>query len=325
MARLGRNPAKSVKGVPTPNKVTVAIVFYAPDLNGYFKESIEVFSLSLESLYKNSDVDFDLIVFDNNSCQKAQEYLTEQYNNGKIQYLILSDKNVGKVAAMNYLFAASPGEYIAFSDSDIFFHPGWMSKSIEILKEFPDVGTVTGCPIRRKPTYYSNTMKIAKKNNLKIDIGQFIPEEWSKKHIENSGINFDDYIKTISGEDDYRIIFKNISSYANSGHFQFMISKKVANKIMPIPVTGLVGANELLFDEAIDKHYMRLATTERLTEHIGNSLSGHWGNVAKKYNVDTTAKELKQTKRNSNNFIYSNKYVKKLLLAISNRIIRKYY
>lgn len=325
MARIGRNPAKSVKGVPTPNKVTVAIVFYAPDLNGYFKESIEVFSLSLESLYKNSDVDFDLIVFDNNSCQKAQKYLTEQYDNGKIQYLILSDKNVGKVAAMNFLFASSPGDYIAFSDSDIYFHPKWMSKSIEIINNIPDVGTVTGCPLRRSPTYYSNTMKIAKNNNLKIDVGQFIPEEWMKKHWENSGINFNDYIKTISGEDDYRIIFKNISSYANSGHFQFMISKSTANKIMPIPVTGLIGKNELLFDKAIDKHFMRLATTERLTEHIGNSLSGYWGDVAKKYNIHSNNKKFVGSKKGHQNFIISNKYVKKLLLKISNKIISKYY
>ena len=103
-----------------------------------------------------------------------------------------------------------------------------------------------------------------------------------------------------------------------------MISKPIANKIMPIPVTGLVGKNELLFDEAIDKHYMRLATTERLTEHIGNSLSGYWGDVAMEYNIHSNNKKVVGSKKSHQNFIISNKYVKKLLLKISNKIISKY-
>jgi len=37
----------------------------------------------------------------------------------EIQYLVLSDKNLGKGGAWNQIFGGAPGEIIVYSDSDV--------------------------------------------------------------------------------------------------------------------------------------------------------------------------------------------------------------
>jgi hypothetical protein len=48
--RVGQNPAKSIKHVERPLRVTVAAVTYIPFLSGFYAQSLDVLKACLDSL-----------------------------------------------------------------------------------------------------------------------------------------------------------------------------------------------------------------------------------------------------------------------------------
>src|SRR5688500_810179 len=111
--RKGQNPAKFVKDVARPERITAALLNYIPFLSGFHAEALDVLKVCLESMRRDAGLPFDLLVFDNGSCAEARDYLMAEKEAGRIQYLILSAKNVGKGGAWNMILAGAPGEIIA--------------------------------------------------------------------------------------------------------------------------------------------------------------------------------------------------------------------
>ena len=146
--RKGQNPAKFVNQVAKPERITVAVLHYIPFLSGFYAQTLEVLKTCLNSIWENTDLPYDLMVFDNGSCQEAVDFLLAAQDEGRIQYLILSEKNMGKGGAWNVIFNAAPGELVAYTDNDAYFYAGWLSKSVRILEHFPNVGMVTSRPFR---------------------------------------------------------------------------------------------------------------------------------------------------------------------------------
>ena len=62
--RIGQNPAKYVKEVAKPARVTLAVLSYIPFLSGFYSETLEVLKVCLESAGKDPGAEFDLLVFD---------------------------------------------------------------------------------------------------------------------------------------------------------------------------------------------------------------------------------------------------------------------
>jgi len=117
--RKGQNPAKFVKDVPHPERITVALLNYIPFLSGFYAETLDVLKVCLNSIHKDAGLPFDLMVFDNGSCSEVRDFLVSEKGAGRIQYLILSDKNVGKGGAWNVMLPGAPGEIITYTDSDV--------------------------------------------------------------------------------------------------------------------------------------------------------------------------------------------------------------
>src|SRR5512147_696891 len=174
--RKGQNPAKFVKDVPRPERITVALLNYIPFLSGFYAETLEVLKVSLESMRRDAGLPFDLMVFDNGSCAEVRDFLVKEKEEGRIQYLILSERNMGKGGAWNVILAGAPGEIIAYADSDILYSPGWLKRSVELLETFPDVGMVTARPFRTNPEFHTSTRAWAQKNAA-LEEGCFIPWE----------------------------------------------------------------------------------------------------------------------------------------------------
>ena len=138
--RKGQNPAKFVNQVAKPERVTVALLNYIPFISGFYAEALDVLKISVESMREDAGLPFDLLVFDNGSCAEVRDYLVGEKEAGRIQYLLLSEKNLGKGGAWNIMLAGAPGEIIAYTDSDVLFYPKWLSRSVELLESFPNVG-----------------------------------------------------------------------------------------------------------------------------------------------------------------------------------------
>lgn len=69
--RKGQNPAKFVNQVAKPERITVAILNYIPFLSGFYAQTLDVLKTCLGSIWAHTDMPYDLLVFDNGSCQEA--------------------------------------------------------------------------------------------------------------------------------------------------------------------------------------------------------------------------------------------------------------
>lgn len=101
--RQGQNPVKKITTVAKPQRITVAILNYIPMLSGFYANMLEVLKACLGSIWANTDLPYDLMVFDNGSCREVTDALVQMQREGKIQYLILSEKNLGKGGAWNLM------------------------------------------------------------------------------------------------------------------------------------------------------------------------------------------------------------------------------
>jgi hypothetical protein len=274
MPRLGQNPAKFVDHVSAPQPVTVALLSYVPFLSGYYREGLDVLRTCLGSVLANTEAPYDLMVFDNASCAEVREYLRAEHEQGRIQFLFLSDRNVGKVGAWNVIFGSAPGEFLAYADSDVYFYPGWLSRHLEVFSAFPEVGTVTGQPRRQRRTFVENTIRrIADVPEIQVQVGKTIPESWIRDHAYS--LDKDDQVEADLAYDDYLLTSRGVRAYVTAQHYQFVVRTSVARSLVPFRSTRPMGTDVAQFDEAIDaRNLLRLAVSDRLAVHMGNSLRG---------------------------------------------------
>jgi glycosyltransferase involved in cell wall biosynthesis len=326
--RRGQNPAKSIEYVAQPEKVTVAVVTYIPFLSGYYAKSLDVLKVCLASILNHTDQPFDLMVFDNASCSEATQYLSQMHAAQKIQYLVFSDSNIGKVGAWNFIFSAAPGEYIVYSDSDVYYYPGWLPKHLEVFAAFPEAGTVTGLPRRGRRTFYTGTIdQLSSLPDAQFEEGKFIPDQWILDHARSLGKM--DTIQDDLDKIDYRVRRDGVQAYATATHFQFMVRAKTVKDYLPFRSDRPMGDSVAQFDHAInDNKLLRLATADRVVQHLGNTIDQTlFNNLPPGMNLVLEAGAISNLDNSSSSQsrFFQLKPVKWLLHRIYDWIFRLYY
>jgi glycosyltransferase involved in cell wall biosynthesis len=315
--RIGQNPAKFVDHVGKPKNITVALVTYIPFLGGYYSESLDVLKTCLNSILENSDLPFDLMVFDNASCAEVRTFLTDAQRNRRIQYLVLSDKNVGKGGAWNFIFSAAPGEYVAYADSDVYFFPGWLSNQIALFETFPNLGMVTGAPLRIPQEFSSCTIEWAQSNpEAELVRGRLLSWEDYWRHARSLGIETEEEGKALyEANEDVILVYQGKQFFIGAGHFQFVARRQVLQSVLPIPSDRPMGQVRSL-DVAINElGYLRLSTPEWWVLHLGNSLE-----TVEKKHIPRNRASTGMQKRLSNIPI-----IRRSLLWLYNQIFRLYF
>jgi len=315
--RVGQNPAKSIKRVVQPKKITVATITYIPHLKGYYSESLQVLKACLSSLWENTSLPFDLFVFDNGSCPEVKEFLLDAEEKGLIQYLLLSDKNIGKGGAWNIIFQGSQGEIIAYADSDVILYPGWLEHSIEILNTFPNAGMVTGRPLRSPEEYYSKTLEWAQSHDdISLENGNFIQWEIFREHVLSLGITEARAREWFESKLEWRVTYQGVSALIGAAHFQFVTKKNIIQEFLPFNMDRPMGQVRTL-DEMINQAgYLRLTTCEPYVRHIGNKIDG-----TKDYEL---RRELSGKKKTGIRLLEI-PIIKKTMLGIYDFIFKLYY
>ena len=315
--RKGQNPAKFVKDVARPERITVALLNYIPFLSGFYAETLDVLKVSLESMRKDAGLPFDMMVFDNGSCPEVRDFLVKEKEEGRIQYLILSEKNMGKGGAWNVMLAGAPGEIIAYTDADVLFSPNWLSRSVEILETFPDVGMVTARPFRTPPEFYESTLKWARDaERAKLEEGQFIPWETFLEFNLSLGQTEAENKKVYTETKDWRIQYKGVSAMAGASHWQFTAYKSTLQQFLPFDMDKPMGQVRQLDKRMNDAGLLRLMVSDPLAMNMSNTLGYLRGELGKQ-----TVKRKPSFARR----ILELEPIKKMLLAIYNKIFNWYY
>jgi glycosyltransferase involved in cell wall biosynthesis len=313
--RKGQNPAKFVKDVARPEKITVALLNYIPFLSGFYAETLDVLKVSLDSMRKDAGLPFDLMVFDNGSCPEARDFLVSEKEAGRIQYLILSEKNMGKGGAWNVMLTGAPGEIIAYTDADVLFSPNWLSRSVEILEAFPNVGMVTARPFRTPPEFYESTLKWAKQNAT-LDEGQFIPWETFLEFNLSLGQTEEENKKVYAETRDWRLVYKGVTAMAGASHWQFTAYKSTLGQFLPFDMDKPMGQVRQLDKRMNDAGLLRLMVSDPLAMNMSNTLGYLRGELGKQ----TVKRKASFGKR-----ILELSPIKKILLSVYNKIFSWYY
>ncbi len=273
--RIGQNPAKYVKEVARPARVTVAVLNYIPFQSGFYAETLDVLKVCLGSIRQNTGMEYDLLLFDNGSCPEVQAWLLEEHQAGRIQYLFLSEKNLGKGGAWNIILSGAPGEIIAYTDSDAFFYPGWLQRSLELLETYPNVGMVTARPFRTNTEYVTSTVAWAESTpGVTLERGQFIPWEVFLEFDRSLGQSDEEIRAHYDSTQDIRLTYNGVQAIAGASHWQFMTRKDTIAQFLPFSMDRPMGQVKQLDQRMNAAGLLRLMPTQPLAMNMSNTLRG---------------------------------------------------
>jgi hypothetical protein len=279
--RIGQNPAKFVKEVAKPAGITVAVLNYIPFLSGFYADALEVLKVCLESIRASADLPCDLLVFDNGSCEEARQYLLDEHQAGRIQFLVLSEKNLGKGGAWNMILAGAPGDIIAYTDSDAYFYPGWLSRSVQLLETYPNVGMVTARPFRTQEAFYSSTVTWAEgAQAVTVERGQLIPFEVFQEFDRSLGQTDEEIRQHYDTSQDVRLAYQGVPAFAGASHWQFVAYKSVLQNFLPFSMDRPMGQVRQLDQRMNEAGFLRLMVSDPLAMNMSNTLRNAPGGAA---------------------------------------------
>ena len=332
MARLGTNPSRGKTLDFTPPRVTVAVLVYEPNQLGYFQHRLDVTKLTINSIIRNTEKPFELLVFDNGSCEEMVSYLKALHERGQIDTLVLSRQNIGKLNALWRIAHLAQGEVIAYTDDDVYHLPGWLPAHLEILDTYPNVGAVTGFYIKQRVAMSSDkTLEwVAQQEaakNLTVERGQLIPQKWEEEYMDNSGRTLERYQSEVAGLEDVVVDFKGLKAWVSAHHFQVLTPKKVLIEVLSEMLDEgwsdqMMGRMVEMDDRMDAKGYLRLTTYAQAMRLLGNTIDDEVKALAARDSVSTTAAISGDGSEKSSGF-WSNRLVRKLSQAVVNRLYHK--
>ena len=316
--RIGQNPAKYVKEVAKPARITVAVLNYIPFLSGFYADGLEVLKVCLESIRESADLEYDLMVFDNGSCEEARQYLLDEHQAGRIQFLLLSEKNLGKGGAWNMILSGAPGEIIAYTDSDAYFYKGWLSRSVQILETYPNVGMVTARPFRTREDFYTQTVTWAESTpDVAVERGQIIPFEVFREFDLSLGQSEEEIRQHYDTSQDVRLTYQGVPAIAGASHWQFVAYKSVLQPFLPFSMDRPMGQVRQLDQRMNEAGLLRLMVSDPLAMNMSNTLRNAPGQAAKR--------AVNRARASRTTALLDFPPVRRTLLSLYDSIFRWYY
>jgi hypothetical protein len=269
--RIGSNPAKNQVIKATEYLHQVVIPVYIPNQVGYFKDSLSILKLCLQSLFATVHSKTFITVVNNGSCSVVANYIKDLHRANQIQEFI-STENIGKLNAILKGIVGNNIEVVTISDADVLFLPNWQMETVKIFAKVPKAGVVGIVP--QFKMYESNCGNILFDNlfNSKIRftavknkpalIRFYDSLGWDRKYNQdylerNLALKIDDAHIALIG----------------SGHFVATYKKDVFENVVSYIGFKMGGDSEGYLDRLpLDKDYWRLTTQDNYAYHMGNVL-----------------------------------------------------
>lgn len=263
--RTEMNPNRRTKADGYAPYIASSIV-HLPNFEGYHEQRFEVVKTSLTTMRENAGLDCQILIWDNGSCQEFRDWLLNEY---KPDYVVLSN-NVGLSNARAGLIRMLPPDVIlGVADDDMYYYPDWFKAQVELMKYFPNVGQVSGYPVRTQMRWGNRrTLEWARKVAV-VEEGSFIPSEWDRDYCTSIGRDYEWHKKYTENDMDKRITYRGVQAYAFAHHCQFICKVKLLANLMNFTTEAM--SDDKPFDWAVDTTGMlRLTTINRYTRHMGN-------------------------------------------------------
>lgn len=115
-------------------RVSIIIVTY---------NNLEYNRLCLENIISKTDYpNYEIIVVDNNSSDGTPDYLKNMEQRYSFIKIILNNENIGFAKANNQGIKNSTGDYIVFLNNDTVVTKGWLTKFVNYLDKYPEIGLI---------------------------------------------------------------------------------------------------------------------------------------------------------------------------------------
>lgn len=313
--RKGQNPNKNKRFDNSKYIHQVVIPVYIPNQEDYFKDSLKILKICLESLIKTSHSKIFISVVNNGSCLMVSKYLNELYEEGKIQELIHTD-NIGKSNAILKGVKGHYFNYITIADADVLFLNHWQEETMKVFQAFPKAGVVGLIPQIKMHGYLSTNIMFDYFFSRRLRFKKVINPDAMKAFYKSLGWG-DDYNQnflkwhlTLKGKN-------NLTAVVGAGHVVSTYKREALNIDNNMLIDELLGPKilkQILDFPVLRAGGYRLTTEKNLAFHMGNTIEP-WMN------------ETLMNINNSNDIIpdYSYKPLKNNRLAyfIKNQLFRK--
>jgi len=326
MPRIGMNPSRGQKLDFIPARVTACVLTFVPHQAGFFEQRMSTARMTIESIITNTGMPCNKLVFDNGSCPEMVEYLKGLLDAGKIDFLMLSRHNIGKLNALRAMFQTAPGEVIAYADDDIYHLPGWLQAHLEVLDTYPNVGAVTGFYVRQRVKLSSSsTVKWAGKEHHTLEKGMLIPRKWEDEYIDAYDRSQERYQSETEGIEDILVSYKGVEAWVSAHHFQMVTPKKVILPIIDemLPTgwnDGMMGRMVEMDDLMDEKNFLRLTTKEQTIKLMGNTITEEIAAIANTHGLLVTTAHINRASSGLTRKIVGNKVISKVMQYVVNKL-----
>lgn len=323
------NPSRGKNLDFTPPRVTVAVLVYAPHQAGYFQHRLDVTRLTLESILANTEKPYELLVFDNGSCPEMTGFLQALYNTGKIDTLILSAENIGKLNALWRIAQAAQGEVIAYTDDDVYHLPGWLPEHLKVLDTYPNVGAVTGFYIKQRVAMSSDqtlawVKALEEKDPSAVQRGNLIPRKWEEEFMDNAGRTEERYQSEIEGIEDVVVSLQGVKAWVSAHHFEVLVPKnvliEVLNQMLPGGWSDQLMGRMVEMDDRMDAlGYLRLTTYPQTMRLLGNVIDDEVSELARRDGI-IAASATSNAKPGKRAGLWQNRFVRASIQKLINKL-----
>lgn len=268
--RVGFNPYKDKENPESNFYHQVIIPVYIPHQEGYFKDSLQILKICLESLFKTSHTKTFFTIVNNGSCDIVIDYLNDLFNQNQIHEIIHTTA-IGKINAILKGIVGNSFRLITISDADVLFINNWQTETYEVFNAFPKAGIVGTTPNSKLlknctgPVIFDNFFS----NNLKFTQVKD-PDAMREFAISTQNLSF---YKPINYQKYLTITNKKCTAIVGTGHFVATYKSEIFDKLKHTKTKFKLGGwseNEILDNPSLKKGFWRLNTENNLTFHLGN-------------------------------------------------------
>lgn len=324
--RKGVNPAKLEDNkVENESFHQVIVPIYLPNLEGYYKEGLEILKLCLESIYLTVHDKTYVSVVNNGSCEEVKVFLDELLKLDKIQEVIHTSA-IGKINAIAKGLAGHNFDLVTITDADVLFTNGWQKAVYEIYEAFPKAGAVGTTPNPLAINRYTE--------NIFFD--NFFNQNFKFYSLkEKTGNDIDFFFKSIGWKGvksnlhtlkSFALSIKGIKATIGTGHFsatyKSCLLNKFYNRNVVLDKISSDSDKDYLDLPSIKKGHWRLATFENFTYHMGNHIENWMYTVLENTTNEKDSLNVKLANDIGFNYYYLNKFVNKFFFKTT--LFKKY-